>query len=99
MLKLHLEAASTPVKDDQVTGGGSRQLPIPLHQAQALIQVHSDSLSHQASSFQARGGILPGLGCSEPDVWELLHTIGKPMVLMRRASMSLNSGVRPNLLG
>lgn len=99
MIQSQMEAASTPVEDDQVTGGGGRQLPIPLHQAQALIQVHSDSLSHQASGFKARGGILSGLGCPEPDVGKLLHTIGKPMVVVRRAYMPLYSGVRPNSAG
>ena len=86
----------TPVKNDQVTSGRSRQLPIPLHQAQALIQVHRNSLSNKASGFKARGRILPWLGCFEPDIGKLLHAIGR-LVLVVRAVLT-SSGVRPNLL-
>ena len=94
-----MEEAGTPVEDDQVTGGGGRQLPISLHQAQALIQVHSDSLSHQASGFKAGGAILSRLGCPEPDVGKLLHTNVKPMVLVHTAYMPLYSGVHPSSAG
>jgi len=44
---------AVPVKDDQIARGASWQLASSLHGTQAFVQVHSNALGHQASSFQA----------------------------------------------
>lgn len=69
-MQVHLHA---PVKDDKITRGSRGQLPCSLHGAQALIEVDSHPLRHQAAGLDARRGILTGLCCSEPDSRELLQ--------------------------